>query len=54
MTDRAPWLCLICAFCKMVIMLELQGYTKVGLYGLGNVRDERLGRMFQTPGCVEW
>ena len=32
----------------------LQGTTKVALYGLGNVRDERLGRMFQTPGCVDW
>ncbi len=32
----------------------VQGTTKVALYGLGNVRDERLGRMFQTPGCVEW
>ena len=32
----------------------LQGGTKVALYGLGNVRDERLGRMFLTPGSVEW
>lgn len=32
----------------------LQGTTRVALYGLGNVRDERLGRMFQTPGCVDW
>ena len=31
-----------------------QGSTKLALYGLGNLRDERLGRMFQTPGCVEW
>ena len=32
----------------------LQGETRVALYGIGNLRDERLGRMFQTPGCVEW
>lgn len=35
-------------------VLLKKGNTKVGIYGLGNVRDERLGRMFQTPGCVEW
>lgn len=39
---------------RIVPVLIKKGYTKVGLYGLGNVRDERLGRMFQTPGCVEW
>lgn len=32
----------------------MQGGTCVALYGLGNIRDERLARMFQTPGCVEW
>ena len=31
-----------------------KGGTKLALYGLGNIRDERLTRMFQTPGCVEW
>lgn len=31
-----------------------QGETRMALYGLGNVRDERLGRLFQTPGCVQW
>ena len=31
-----------------------QGKTRVALFGLGNVRDERLGRMFQTPGSIEW
>lgn len=36
------------------LVLGLQGTTRVALYGLGNVRDERLGRMFQTPGCVDW
>jgi len=28
--------------------------TKLALYGLGNMRDERLGRLFQTPGAVTW
>ena len=32
----------------------LQGVTKIALYGLGNIRDERLARLFQTPGCVQW
>ena len=41
-----------CQPCK--VSFGLQGTTKVALYGLGNVRDERLGRMFQTPGCVDW
>ena len=31
-----------------------QGLTKLALYGLGNMRDERLGRLFQTPGAVSW
>ncbi len=31
-----------------------QGDTRLCLYGLGNIRDERLGRAFQTPGCVQW
>jgi hypothetical protein len=31
-----------------------KGDTKVALYGLGNIRDERLARMFKTPGCIEW
>lgn len=31
-----------------------QGITKLALYGLGNMRDERLGRLFQTPGAVTW
>ena len=31
-----------------------QGTTKLALYGLGNMRDERLGRLFQTPGAVTW
>eukprot|EP01018_Ginkgo_biloba_P032175 Gb_09497 [translate_table: standard] len=28
--------------------------TAVALYGLGNIRDERLNRMFQTPHAVQW
>ncbi|KAH9302823.1 hypothetical protein KI387_014406, partial [Taxus chinensis] len=28
--------------------------TSVALYGLGNIRDERLNRMFQTPHAVQW
>lgn len=32
----------------------MQGSTRCALYGLGNIRDERLGRLFQTPGCVRW
>lgn len=35
-------------------VLVAKGDTKLALYGLGNIRDERLARMFQTPGCVEW
>eukprot|EP00967_Tisochrysis_lutea_P142345 scaffold262824_cov17-Tisochrysis_lutea.AAC.1 len=31
-----------------------QGETKLALYGLGNIRDERLGRLFQTAGAVTW
>ena len=31
-----------------------KGGTRLALYGLGNIRDERLARMFQTPGCLEW
>ncbi|KAF8065921.1 MRE11 [Scenedesmus sp. PABB004] len=35
-------------------VLIQKGTTKLALYGLGNVRDERLGRLFQTPNCVNW
>lgn len=31
-----------------------KGTTSVALYGLGNIRDERLNRMFQTPHAVQW
>ena len=32
----------------ITIVYELQGITSVALYGLGNIRDERLNRMFQV------
>jgi double-strand break repair protein MRE11 len=35
-------------------ILLRKGDTKLALYGLGNLRDERLARLFQTPACVEW
>jgi len=31
-----------------------KGNTKVALYGLGNIRDERLGRLFSSPNSIEW
>jgi double-strand break repair protein MRE11 len=33
---------------------HLQGVTKIALYGLGNVRDERMARVLATPGAVAW
>ena len=39
---------------RLVPVLLQKGATKLALYGLGNIRDERLARMFQNPGCVEW
>uniref|UniRef100_A0A0A0LFW7 Double-strand break repair protein n=1 Tax=Cucumis sativus TaxID=3659 RepID=A0A0A0LFW7_CUCSA len=35
-------------------ILIRKGSTSVALYGLGNIRDERLNRMFQTPHAVQW
>ncbi|XP_030550995.1 double-strand break repair protein MRE11 [Rhodamnia argentea] len=35
-------------------ILIRKGATTVALYGLGNIRDERLNRMFQTPHAVQW
>ncbi|GMJ10227.1 ARABIDOPSIS MEIOTIC RECOMBINATION 11, MEIOTIC RECOMBINATION 11 [Hibiscus trionum] len=35
-------------------ILMRKGSTAVALYGLGNIRDERLNRMFQTPQAVQW
>ncbi|KAF7836778.1 double-strand break repair protein MRE11 [Senna tora] len=37
-----------------ILIKKLQGSTAVALYGLGNIRDERLNRMFQTPHAVQW
>ena len=39
---------------RLAPLLLQKGATKVALYGLGNIRDERLARMFQTPKCIEW
>lgn len=33
---------------KFISNSSLQGLTSVALYGLGNIRDERLNRMFQV------
>ncbi|XP_059306024.1 double-strand break repair protein MRE11 isoform X1 [Lycium ferocissimum] len=35
-------------------ILMRKGLTTIALYGLGNIRDERLNRMFQTPHAVQW
>lgn len=35
-------------------VLLQKGNTKLALYGLGNIRDERLCRLFSTPNSVEW
>ncbi|XP_018477649.1 double-strand break repair protein MRE11 isoform X2 [Raphanus sativus] len=35
-------------------ILMRKGSTTVALYGLGNIRDERLNRMFQTPHAIQW
>eukprot|EP00873_Tetraselmis_striata_P044520 jgi/Tetstr1/464784/TSEL_009530.t1 len=35
-------------------ILLRKGQTHVALYGLGNIRDERLARLFKTPGNVQW
>ncbi|CAN6560856.1 unnamed protein product [Malus baccata var. baccata] len=35
-------------------ILMRKGATSVAVYGLGNIRDERLNRMFQTPHAVQW
>lgn len=39
---------------RLAPVLLQKGATKIALYGLGNVRDERLSRAFQTPEAVEW
>lgn len=50
------WMCLIRTvetfFMNGLLTVRLQGSTSVALYGLGNIRDERLNRMFQVSfGC---
>jgi hypothetical protein len=37
-----------------VSVWAVQGKTKVALYGLGFLREERLARAFQKKGQVEW
>ena len=39
---------------RIAPVLLQKGDTKIALYGLGNVRDERLARAFTTPEAVEW
>lgn len=35
-------------------ILIRKGTTSMALYGIGNIRDERLNRMFQTPHSIQW
>uniref|UniRef100_A0A0D9X4Y8 Double-strand break repair protein n=1 Tax=Leersia perrieri TaxID=77586 RepID=A0A0D9X4Y8_9ORYZ len=35
-------------------ILIKKGTTSVALYGLGNIRDQNLSRMLQTPHKIEW
>ncbi|KAM0858359.1 hypothetical protein ACQ4PT_047883 [Festuca glaucescens] len=35
-------------------ILIKKGATSAALYGLGNVRDTRLSKIFQTPGAIKW
>jgi len=35
-------------------VLIRKGETKLALYGLGNIRDERLCRLFSAPKAVAW
>lgn len=39
---------------RIAPVLIRKGKTLLAMYGLGNLRDERLCRLFQTPGAVEW
>ena len=39
---------------RIAPVLIQKGETKLALYGLGNIRDERLCRLFSTPNSVEW
>jgi len=39
---------------KIKPVLLSKGKTKVAIYGLGWMRDERLSKLFQMPGGVKW
>lgn len=39
---------------KIRPILIRKGNTKLALYGLGNIRDERMCRLFSSPHGVEW
>eukprot|EP00850_Spirogloea_muscicola_P003360 SM000013S26529 [mRNA] locus=s13:836504:842759:- [translate_table: standard] len=39
---------------KLHPILLCKGKSRIALYGMGNIRDERLNRMFQTPHAVQW
>ena len=39
---------------RIAPVLLQKGETKLAMYGLGNLRDERLCRLFSTPNSVEW
>ena len=39
---------------KIKPILISKGRTKLALYGLGNIRDERMCRLFNSPQGVEW
>lgn len=39
---------------KIRPILIRKGNTKLALYGLGNIRDERMCRLFSSPNGVEW
>ena len=37
-----------------ILPFSRQGNTRVALYGLGSIRDERLSRLFAQAGMVTW
>lgn len=38
----------------LMLFLLPQGSTRIALYGLGSIRDERLSRLFAQAGMVSW
>eukprot|EP00955_Chlamydomonas_euryale_P103002 365458-Chlamydomonas_euryale.AAC.6 len=44
----------LCALPRMRLPPRAQGATRVALYGLGAIRDERLARLFAQAGMVSW